>query len=279
MTVSCLERLPRELRDQIYALVLTAPGDLDLRTGNNGVGRICDRTLHHPRPSAPSIRFPMWTVLGNITSAHMWLREDARDCLSFNQIQYVSRVFFQETHGLEFRYNLIIFEDCKGQSAGQRCRQVVNQIATRRYANDFKASVRSTNLCSQISPDSKDSMKLIEFCRLYPGASIRLHNPLWSQAQPGFVLLGISYGAAVRKKQEPLNNLLHKLGMLPERQTDDPIPALSSDWVPDNFRLYPFEEQLDQAIFLEACAQAFVLREEECSSWIPVAEKWFKDGI
>jgi hypothetical protein len=279
MTASYLEKLPRELRDHIYAFTLTASKDLIFRTGKNGVGRICDRMLDRPRPFAPSIRFPMSTVLDNITSAHSWLQEDARDCLSFNQIQYVSRGFFQETHGLEFRYNIIVFEDGKGQPAEQRCRQVVNQIATRRYANDFKASVRSTSLCSQISPDSKDSMNLIEFCRLYPRASIRLHNPLWSQAQPGFVLLGISYCAAVRQKREHLNSLLRKLGMLSELEKDDPIPALSLDRVPDNFRLYPFEEQLDQAIFLEACAHAFVLREENCSSWIPLAETWFKDGI
>jgi hypothetical protein len=271
MPTSRLEKLPRELRDHIYALALTAPQDLILRTEKNGVGLICDRMMNHPRPFARSSRLSKWTVLGIITTAHRWLQKDAPDCVSFNQIQYVSRLFFQETHGLEFRYNIVVFEDWKGQPAGQRCRRVANQIATRRYANDFKASVRSTHLCSHKSPDSRDSMTLIEFCRLHPRASIRLHNPLWSQAQPGFVLLGISYCAAVRQEKDPLKRILRKFGIPSEPEMDVHIP--------DNFRLCPFEEQLDEAIFLEACAQAFVLREDECSSWINLAETWFKDGI
>jgi hypothetical protein len=65
---------------------------------------------------------------------------------SFNQIQYVNRVFHEETVGLEFKYNDIVFEDGGGRSAARRRQIVVNEVLGRDYAQYLKLCFANSKL-------------------------------------------------------------------------------------------------------------------------------------
>jgi hypothetical protein len=279
MTFSRLEKLPRELRDHIYALVLTAPYGLIFKTGKNGVSRMCERRSDHTIFfSSKSGHYPASRLIGGVISACCSFLGDTSGS-SFNQIQFCSRLLYHEAHGLEFRYNTILFEDSNNLTAERRCRQVISKTATLKHGQYLKAAICSAQLSSPAAVEARRSLTLIEFCRRHPQASIRLHNPLWSQAQPGFVLFGISYSAIMRHKRESLDRVIHNARIATTIETDFLDLALPPDGMPDNLRLFPCEEQLDKQIFLKACSQAVILHGADSSLWVGLAESWFKDGI
>lgn len=280
MATSRLEQLPRELRDLIYAFALAAPYGLIFRTGKNGAGRICERRLDRPvfLPRS-SGKYSISRLISSITTTCQSLRTDASDCSSFNQIQLTSRLFYEETHDLEFRYNTILFEDCEGLTAGQRCQQVISKVAIRNHAQHIKASICSAHTYSLAASKAKESLTLIEFCRLYPQISIRLHNPLWSQAQPGFILFGVIYSAVMRRTREPLNLVVRDAKIATAIEMKFLESFLPSDGLPENLRMLPCEERLDESILVRMCNQAAILRGVNSSVWMDLAESWFRDGI
>lgn len=277
MAPSLFENLPRELREQVYAHVLTAPQGLAFRKGKGGVSRICECQVNNDS-SGPSSQYLVSRYIHNIISACVSSLVHLDHYSSFNQIQYVSRLLYQEAHGLELRYNTVFFRDSNGLTAQQGCRQVINKVATWRYAQNFNASISSSQLSFGTTVDAKGPLTLVGFCRLFPKAIIKLHSPLWSQTEPGFVLFGISYSAVVRRHNAALDSLMQKLGEPLDSTMAFPESFVPSG-VPDNFRLFPHEEQLDRAVLRTACSQSLVLQGDDSSLWVELAEVWFKNGI
>jgi hypothetical protein len=278
MTASLFERLPRELREQIYAYVLTTSHGLSFGSDRSGVSRICERQAYYDMPNSTDQRH-IWRLACIVIADYFSYSRLASDYSTFNQIQFVSRLLYRESHGLEIRYNTLFFRDCNGLTAQQRCRQVIHRVATWPSAQGFKASVSSSLSESRTTPDATEYLKLVDFCRLFPRATIQLHTPLWSQCEPGFVLFGISYLAVVRHKNESLDRVMQQIGIPLDSEMAIPISFLESEGVPDNLRLMPCEEQLDRATLLTACSQALILRGSDSALWVELAEKWFRDGI
>ena len=166
MTPSLFENLPRELREQIYAHVLTAPHGLAFRKGKGGVSRICECEANN-NSSGPSNQYLVSRHFYNIISTYFSSLVHLDHYSSFNQIQYVSRLLYQEAHGLELRYNTVFFRDSNGLTAQQGCQQVINKVATWRYAQNLNASISSSQLSFGTTVDAMGSLTLVGFCRLF----------------------------------------------------------------------------------------------------------------
>lgn len=280
MATSYFQKLPRELRDRIYAYVLTATHDLALEAGADGVSRICERQESISRPTLLSKdRWPLLRAVRRIRDAYCCVLGYRVRRLSFNQIQFVNHLFYEETHGLEYRYNTIFFEDGNNRTAAQRCRQILNHPAAQKYGRYLRASIRGSQTCIGSTSDAECPLSLLDFCRLYPTACLRLHNPLWTQADPRFVLVGLSYSAIVRNLHETSLCITSRTTVFSPSEMGAWRAGLLSDKVPENFRLFPYEAELNAAVLLDACRRSLVLQEEDLPLWVDLAKVWFKYGI
>jgi hypothetical protein len=271
--------LPRELRDCIYEYVLTDPVGLSCHTGNDGVSRICassslDR-LQDARANKTKRR--PWSSVYHAFCAMFPMAHRQRQVESFNQIQYVSRAFYRETFGLEFRYNSVVFEDSERLGAAQRCRIFVNEVGGRGYADDLTLSIMSSHL-SWKREAPNHALTLLEFCAQHPKATIRSHDHLWSLKDPNFIFLGLAYTTALRGDGDGLSQLM--------RNSD---PTLSFDLseicttlpkrIPWNYRFLPAEKQLSRAALMASYHRSPILNGTDIAQWIDLAEHWFKEGV
>jgi hypothetical protein len=85
-----LTTLPAEIRNEIYSIVLSTSRPLVVWVDPAGVSRIC---IRHSRACA---KFAYGFQLHSTCSE-----------IEFNQLKYVSRMLYNETRGLERRYNWI----------------------------------------------------------------------------------------------------------------------------------------------------------------------------
>lgn len=279
MSVSPWTALPAELREQVYAYVLTARLGLTYRTGTDGVDRICARekqvghgNMLSDRPS--SLPCYLYHSLLAVSRRAAIVPEE----LEFNQIQYVSRQCYREAHGLEFRYNNILFEDSCDVSAGQRCRMFVNKVVKQHYARCLNLSIRGAGFSFGPSGFGSSSMTLVQFCLRHPKASLRLHHPSWSQQSPGFLLLGLAYAAAIRG-HTLLEQLVREQGPMLNFDLTVIRSTLPKEGIPRNFRLAPWEESLDLPTLRESSGECLFFKGASSTVWLDVAENWFIEGL
>jgi hypothetical protein len=279
MSVSPWTTLPAELREQIYAYVLTEPSGLSYHTGTDGVDRICAREKQAVRVKMPSGPLPaLFDFVYNSISAVSCGAAITAEELGFNQIQYVSRQCYGEAHGLEFRYNNVLFEDSRDMSAGQRCRVFVNEVVKKDYAQYLRLSIRGAGFSFQPSGYSSSLITLVEFCTQHPKASLRLHNSFWCQRHPGFLLLGIAYAAAVRGHRV-LDHLIWDQVPWLDFDLMGIKSTLPKEGMPINFRLFPFEEKIDRDTLRESFREYFFFQGKNSSVWLDLVENWFAEGL
>jgi hypothetical protein len=279
MSVSPWTTLPAELREQIYAYVLTEPSGLSYHTGTDGVNRICAREKQAVCVKTRSGRLPaLFHFIYNSVSAVSQGAAIAAEELGFNQIQYVSRQCYGEAHGLEFLYNNVLFEDSCDMSAGQRCRVFVNRVVKKDYVQYLSLSIRGAGFSFQPPGYSGSPITLAEFCTQHPKASLRLHHPFWCQRRPGFFLLGIAYTAAVREYRV-LDYLIWDQVPWLDFDLTGIKSTLPKEGVPLNFRLVPFEERIDRDTLRESFREYPFFQGKNSSVWLDVAENWFVEGL
>ncbi|KAI0570891.1 hypothetical protein Alg130_11066 [Pyrenophora tritici-repentis] len=279
MRVSSLTALPAELREQIYAYVLTEPLGLTYCTGADGVDRICAREKQAARASMPGGHLlALSRYLYNSLSAVSRGAATAAEQLEFNQIQYVSRQCYREAHGLEFRYNNILFEDSRDVSAGQQCRMFVNKVVKQYYAQYLNLSIRGSSFSFQPPGYGNSPVTLDQFCMQHPEASLRVHHPYWTQKSPGFLLLGLAYAAAIRD-QKLLEQLVQEQGPTLDFDLTAIRSMLPKEGVPPNFRLAPWKESLDRPVLCESLREYLFFKGEKISGWLDLAEDWFVEGL
>ena len=279
MSVSPWTTLPAELREQIYAYVLTEPSGLSYHTGIDGVDRICARKKLAVRVKMPSSRLPaLFRFIYNSISAVSRGAAIAAEELGFNQIQYVSRQCYGEAHGLEFRYNNVLFEDSPDMSAGQRCRVFVNRVVKKDYAQYLSLSIRGAGFSFQPPGYSGSPITLVEFCTQHPKASLKLHHPFWCQGRPGFFLLGLAYAAAVREHRL-LNHLIRDQRPWLDFDLTGIKSTLPKEGVPLNFRVVPFEEKVDRDTLREWFRECTLFQGKNSSVWFDLVESWFVEGL
>jgi len=277
--VSPWTALPAELREQVYAYVLTAPLGLTYRTGTDGVDRICarEKQAEHVdmlRSRLLSLAHYLYRSLLAVSRRAAIVPEK----LEFNQIQYVSRQCYQEAHGLEFRYNNILFEDSCNVSAGQRCRVFVNRAVKQHYAQSLNLSIRGASLSFQPPGFASSPITLTQFCLQHPKASLRLHHPFWSQQSPGFLLLGFAYAAAIRG-HTLLEQLVREQGPMLDFDLTLIRSTLPQEGMPCNFRLAPRKESLDVSTLRESLGECLFFKGENSPVGLDVAENWFVEGL
>jgi hypothetical protein len=271
--------LPAELREQIYAYALTAPSGLVYRTGTDGVDRICAREKQAAHVN---------TLGGNLLALPHYLYHSlltvsrraaiAPEELGYNQIQYVSRQCYREAHGLEFRYNNVLFEDSCDVSAGQRCRMFVNKVMKQHYTQHLNLSIRGSDFSFQLPGFGSSPITLAQFCAQHPKVSLRLHHPFWSQRRPGFLLLGLAYAAAIRGHRL-LEQYVREQGPMLDFDLTLIRSTLPKEGIPLNFRLAPWEESLDIPTLRESLEECLLFKGENSPVWLDVAEKWFFEGL
>jgi len=279
MRVAPWTTLPAELREQVYAYVLTAPLGLTYRTGTDGVGRICARGKHVAHVNMLSGRplslpYYLYHSLLAVSRKVAIAPED----LEFNQVQYVSRQCYQEAHGLEFRYNNILFEDSCNASAGQRCRMFLNNVVEQHYAHCLNLSIRGASLSFRPLGLDSGPITLTQFCLQHPKASLRLHHPFWSQQSPGFLLLGLAYAAAIRG-HTLLERLVREQGPGMDFDLTSIRSTLPEEGIPRNFRLAPWEERPDMPALRESLSECLFFKGGSRPVWLDIAEKWFVEGL
>lgn len=279
MKASPWTKLPAELRDQIYAHVLTEPSGLVWRPGADGIDRVYARKPETGRVGLLRLRLLALSryLYGGLSVISLG-PAIAAEQLGFNQIQYISTQCYREAHGLEFRYNNILFEDHRGTSAGQRCRTFVNNVMEQRHAQYLNLSIRSRGFFLQSSGHSSGPVTLAQFCMEHPKASLTLHYSHWSQGSPGFLLLGLAYAAAIRG-QTLLERLVQEQGPTLDFDLTAIRSSLPREGMPPNFRLAPWEERLDREMLNESLTQCLFLKDQDSSVWFDVAERWFVDGL
>jgi hypothetical protein len=279
MGVSPWTTLPVELREQVYAYVLTAPLGLTYRTGTDGVDRICARekqVAYGNMLSGRPLSLPHYLYQSLLAVSRR--AAIAPEDLEFNQIQYVSRQCYQEAHGLEFRYNNILFEDSCDVSAGQRCRMFVNKVVEQHYAHYLNLSIRGASLSFQPLRLDSGPITLTQFCLQHPKASLRLHHPFWSQQSPGFLLLGLAYAAAIRG-HTLLERLVREQGPMMDFDLTSIRSTLPKEGIPCNFRLAPWEESPAMPTLRESFSESLFFKGEDSLVWLDIVEKWFVEGL
>jgi len=167
--------LPVEIREQIYTYVLTEPSGLTFCTGADGADRICARKKETVRVS--TLRRHLLALSNYLYDSLSLIPRGAAIAAEereFNQIQYVRRQCYRESHGLEFRYNKISFEDSRSASAGQRCRLSVNKVVNQRHAHMqyLNFSIRGADFSFQPSTYGCSAITLAQFCRQNPKVSL-----------------------------------------------------------------------------------------------------------
>jgi hypothetical protein len=95
-----LTSLPGEIRNAIYKIVLSSPEPLIIWVDPAGARRICRQQSR-----------------GLSSLTYLFSSYTGGSKIEFNQLKYVSRMFYAETHGLECRYNAIVVQRRRRLSA------------------------------------------------------------------------------------------------------------------------------------------------------------------
>ncbi|KAH8727418.1 hypothetical protein GQ44DRAFT_770438 [Phaeosphaeriaceae sp. PMI808] len=231
-TMSYLFWLPQELRDQIYTYVLYDANGLLYKLGRDGIGRLCVRSLKLPSRK---------NILGWLRRASHG-RTFARQRIhqrEINQLKYVCRRLYNETKGLGVPRNLVILEDACSWNAIEQCTfllcrwPMLRQVAIRCSSRMFTSEAGKSGL-----------LAVVQYCRENADVSVRVHIPHWTQADPNFVLQGLSYLLTLRKDTRLIARLAQatSISYLSDSGME---PVTINAKMPDNLRWYPWDEKFD----------------------------------
>lgn len=260
-------RLPRELRDQIYEYALYDANGLHYRECSDGVIRLCTRRKHS------SIHSAIATWLSRCSFNR--LVGQRKGYGEKNQLKYVCRRLYEETRGLEVRYNLIVLEDTTTMTALEQY-LVLFRRCNRLRAVAIKCSPRSfasTHCNGQFST-------IAAHCRANADLMIRVHIPYWSQADPNFIPLGLYFWSTIRP-DTCFSARLARETLVPSHSDMGVITTLMQ--VPSNFRLCPKEERFKQHVLERSCRKhpRVQLPTTQAALWevMEIIEGWFENGL
>ncbi|KAF1831075.1 hypothetical protein BDW02DRAFT_70361 [Decorospora gaudefroyi] len=243
-------RLPAELRNRIYELVLTST-EKRLRFADDGP---CGK----PRIYEPFPRF------------------SKRD---FNQLKYVCRELYQETAGLEAKFNIL--EITGGQWPKPGPARIFNKFlrgcapAKRRwFVKVILRQRHSGHSFMEIIEPASDVLPIADFCRQYPHVKVAylvegFEYKLYSVRR--FIKAGYFITMAVRGRNlfnEQQSQLLPQVTLARRWTNEQGIARMK---VP-NLRIWPAVE--DDVCFAALLPQGSVL-----SRWVGLMQKWAKVGI
>ncbi|PSN58615.1 hypothetical protein BS50DRAFT_82224 [Corynespora cassiicola Philippines] len=264
--VSLLE-LPRELRDLIYDYALFEPRGLLCATSACGARKLYKRGDTHP-----AFRVRIGRILRYIRHLPRRLR-----CNEHNQLKYVCWTLYEETVALSVRLNCIVFQDSSTMNAVQQSVDYAHRCSTlRRVAIMCSPSTFSAEY------NQPSFSTLMEHCSARPELLARIHIPYWSQTDPNFILVGLSYLSLLRSDRA-LIALVARIASVSFLSDSTPTFLTTAVRIPRNFRFFPREESFDRLIFERAWRRNHLLSQPSTQAalgdFCRLAEGWFETGL
>lgn len=268
--ISSMLGLPRELRDQIYMYVLYDSNGLLYERSRDDVHRLCVRSLPLQSGKGVFTRLRQASLGRTLTRKSMYRRE-------LNQLKYVCRQLYKETKGFTMHQNLIFLQDTSSQNAIEQCVCLFRQWPVLRYVA-IKGD--SKTFASESSRSMLQS--IVQHCIKNVHVSVRVHLPYWTQANPDFVLQGLSYLLTLRRDTRLITQLARatSISYLCDPSID---PVTMNVQSPCNLRWLPNEEQFNRPLFERSLYQHPVLRlplaQVALKGLAEVVADWFTYGI
>jgi hypothetical protein len=262
-------RLSREIRDLIYAYALFEPNGILYQTTRHGSTKlyVADKIF----------RAQKGVILQSLMRWRRWAWPDTLLAYENNRLKYVCHLFYYETKGLGLQLNCVVFKDFTYMNAAQQCVTLLSNVDQLRTV---------AILCS---PESfateygkQNFLKLMDYCNKQPRLLVKIHVPYWSQANPNFVPLGLSYLATLRKDSSMISKLAQTT--LVSYLSDSVLHLLTTTiQMPTNFRFFPREERFEPKVFERNCAKSFLVNRntvtEATGNLTELARSWFNNGI
>lgn len=250
---SQLLSLPGELRNKVYALVLSEAEGLDYIRSGPTLGKLC---LHELRAEliVSSDEVPSETAVVSTSQTSSTPTTD-RGGMIANQLQYVCRQLRCETKNLEVLYNIITFTCPKAETFLLFIQSLQPYLQSYSHSFVLKAPVAGW---------TSDMFRgLPEFCRAYPRCSLKFYHPKLSATKPLSILfttLLVKYGARkdtlfVQKLTNDASLQRRILEVLPGK-VEDQLVAL----IPKNITFYPYD-MFDESAFVKACNECELIRD------------------
>lgn len=270
LSMSPLLRLPRELRDQIYLTVLYDADGLLYKQDKNGINRLCRRSTH--RSSHKRILVSLRRALLRRTFSRS--RTHRSD---INQLKYVCKQLYKETKGLALPQNRIILEDSRSLNALEQCVPLFHRWSMLR-----QVAIRCSSITFESDHGKTMLLTILNYCKENAGVSVRVHIPYWSQADPNFVLRGLSYLFALRKESRLVRRLAQatSVSYLLDAESEQVRMNVQA---PPNLRWVPREEKFNPSLFERHIDRHPLLSSPSAQAAIEglkeLAEGWFMHGL
>ncbi|KAF2244828.1 hypothetical protein BU26DRAFT_568823 [Trematosphaeria pertusa] len=271
LNVPRLLQLPAELRNHIYEYVLTAPDGLQYE------------------------RRKIWA---EPPKTFLCLPKFASEAIEFNQLKYVNRQLYNETAGLELKFNPIAFPSWLDEDLPPPGCQFL--LFMGRLDTPKRSILRTIILlpetiwgeCS-IHEDAEDLVKINDFCKENPHATVK------------YICSGFSY------VEQPFDNIQNistgnffaaaTILLWVFRKQELQLPFSASPWEDElrlakrcslrhmskceafveNFRVFPPTTDFDD-VFVDTCRQEYhapVMTRDDVDFLLAQARKWMESGL
>ncbi|KAH7064453.1 hypothetical protein BKA63DRAFT_496785 [Paraphoma chrysanthemicola] len=280
-------RLPGELRNVIYAYVLSKPGGLLFRVSSHGDTQLLLKAsaIRRYRPK------PAYEIA--VLAAKGMLDERINGTMhENNQLQYVNREMRLETRGVGVRFNQITFLGCHDFRDFTAMCPDIHKSYLRHMTIDSSfyglCSNRSEALSSATVPKSNSMHSLaFDFCRAFPRVTLHTTVKGWRQTKPAFVLEGLMIQMALHGRwdlgnffEDPVNQ-----NEMRARATSR-LEGINYSFPPTNFRLHPDDDFFSETAFktkleTNTFMTGMLSREKEgaIDRWVIKVRKFYREGI
>jgi hypothetical protein len=267
--------LPAELRNRIYALALTATGDLYMRSAPG-----MSRAKQKPR-----------------------LIEHGIEGQEFNHIKFVNRQLYAETAGLEVQFNCFVFDSAKPRASMSQCVQFLksctpNRLRWLRHVVIDEKPKKDNDMGYWLRLNMKMIMDLFSLCATNPDLYVHLRIPGWTDSIP-FEPLRLIHGGKLLEMVFRGNDLtdiapesgletseMYKnwvVGILDKHR--DTVQVLGRDV--SNLRFFPKLKELDEDRFRSEALEWWnhyaddpqLLPPDGVDNWVKHVRLWMAKGV
>jgi hypothetical protein len=280
-TISPLLKLPSELRNHIYQLVLSSERILQFESWETSPAYITE-VVAAAKSDAPRVHKdhppPHFVECGR----------GIRLAGGFNQLKYSCHQLYNETAGLEVKFNCVTFFDCSDSYATPAFLRFINECSPKKveWFTDINLEVvpeRTVDLDMLVEPLAS-LLPIAEFCRKHPKIKVRYlpdHFHTSFESASTFFMIGSYLNKVYRGKDQ--HTALRRM------VSGGYNPFYSPTWRVDavgiaalnvpNFRFWPIgypsfdEEEFRKALINDT---RFDLDHQ---IYVDIAKKWYENGI
>lgn len=280
-------RLPGELRNAIYAYVLSKPGGLLFRVSSRGETQLLLKASairrYRRRPAYEIAVLPAKGILDDRMNGTMHEK---------NQLQYVNREMRLETRGLGVRFNQITFLGCHDFRDFIAMCPHIHKSYLRHLTIESSfyglCSKRSEAVNSEKSAKSNSMHALaFDFCDAFPRVTLHTTVKGWRQTKPAFILEGLMIQMALRGRwdlgdffNDPVNQDEVRA------RANSRLEGIKYSFPPTNFRLHPEDDFFSETVFraileTNAFMTGMLSREKEgaIDRWVIKVREFYREGI